>query len=663
MDDDVTHSKKILVLSLGSGGRIEDKPIDKGKKESLIKRVFQKIGGKKTSFEKNYDRERYYRPYRTAKYRFENEEEIVESSLVAKPLIDKVRPDVILIIGTVKSAWDTFFYNFHGETDDWQNTWEVILDKVRNSSKNDEDDKICRFKEELDDLFSKEVEVKGNPVIKTCVIRYGLNDEEIKYNYSKILDSIGEVVEATGDSKNKEYDVEVSFDITHSFRSIPLYNLAAINYYGLLSDREIRITHVYYGNLDVSRENDGVSQIVDLVDVINVFEMTRGVSEFINTGSAGTLATKSHVNNEFMNTLEQFDKAIKYSRRDEIQRSLVELLNNDGNIQEKDAQFDAQRTIKKILQKEFNNKDDSIAEFQISLASWCLRIGQVGLAATIAKEALRSFLVRVYETDSKKFEDEKSRIRAEQLFFNARKYQSDNELFANYDVIEKKAVDIRNTYAHNLSNDVKDLEIEVSTQYEEWEDTINRYIGLIRDILKLETEKLYHNEIKKIKNNKKIVMIISEKKDKEEYETYKKHVTSKKLNHYDRVFWLHEIGYHQELIEGGEKKYTGNKEDTRKICRVIAYKINEFKKINEGLTRVSFGDDIPKEILDNCVPIIKSYVEGDFKLFKYRIKNDVVKEEALEDRCSWKIDIEYEMSDTKLEGGRKKIDKSIITEI
>jgi len=58
MDDDVTHSKKILVLSLGSGGRIEDKPIDKGKKESLIKRVFQKIGGKKTSFEKNYDRER-----------------------------------------------------------------------------------------------------------------------------------------------------------------------------------------------------------------------------------------------------------------------------------------------------------------------------------------------------------------------------------------------------------------------------------------------------------------------------------------------------------------------------------------------------------------------------------------------------------------------------
>ena len=59
-------------------------------------------------------------PYSTAAYRFGDEEKIIESPFVAEALIEKIQPELIIMVGTVKSAWDAFYLKYHKEMEDFQ---------------------------------------------------------------------------------------------------------------------------------------------------------------------------------------------------------------------------------------------------------------------------------------------------------------------------------------------------------------------------------------------------------------------------------------------------------------------------------------------------------------------------------------------------------------
>lgn len=66
--------------------------------------------------------------------------------------------------------------------------------------------------------------------------RYGINQKELEENYV-ILSEIEK-------SLSNRYSYEVAMDITHSFRSLPFYNLVILNYISSISDIEINISNI-----------------------------------------------------------------------------------------------------------------------------------------------------------------------------------------------------------------------------------------------------------------------------------------------------------------------------------------------------------------------------------------------------------------------------------
>ena len=94
------------------------------------------------------------------------------------------------------------------------------------------------------------VDCPDNVVLKPVLLRYGISDEQLWENYEFLSRAW------QGLDKNETYDV--SFDITHSFRSLPIYNLSLLDYQRQIADYKISISHVYYGNAEISRENCNV---------------------------------------------------------------------------------------------------------------------------------------------------------------------------------------------------------------------------------------------------------------------------------------------------------------------------------------------------------------------------------------------------------------------
>ena len=90
---------------------------------------------------------------------------------------------------------------------------------------------------------------------------------------------------------------EVVFDITHSFRSLPMLNLVALNYVRVL--KGIKISKIYYGALEVlgtyaqvkeMPEKERIVPIFDLTPYVALLDWTFAVDEFARYGLVERLA-------------------------------------------------------------------------------------------------------------------------------------------------------------------------------------------------------------------------------------------------------------------------------------------------------------------------------------------------------------------------------------
>ena len=52
--------------------------------------------------------------------------------------------------------------------------------------------------------------------------KYGINEKQLKENYA--------IIKGIENKLKRNVKYEVAFDITHSFRSLPIYNLIVFNY-------------------------------------------------------------------------------------------------------------------------------------------------------------------------------------------------------------------------------------------------------------------------------------------------------------------------------------------------------------------------------------------------------------------------------------------------
>ena len=98
----------------------------------------------------------------------------------------------------------------------------------------------------------------------------------------------------------------VIFDITHSFRSVPVVALIAVSYLRVV--RNVKIEGLLYGAFEAKNKETNETPTFDLLPIVSLLEWTTATDQFIQTGNGEALASLLHSSNS---TTENLAASIK----------------------------------------------------------------------------------------------------------------------------------------------------------------------------------------------------------------------------------------------------------------------------------------------------------------------------------------------------------------
>jgi len=408
---------KILISPLGVGGRFNDKS---------------------------------QREYEKADYEIDNKR-YLENRFVASVLYEHFNLDGIIFIGTVKSMWEEV-YRFFCEKNNIaidEDYWFYLVQQIDKSNRDSSLD-------ELD--LSKLIDVLG--IRSQCIlIKYGLNESELWENFDKIINVINSL-----DNKDELY-----IDITHSFRSLSLFQFLTITFINdLLYDKEIKISGVYYGMLDVKRELN----YAPIVNLKSLFEMTswiKGAYSLQSHGNGELIAEllKTQGEKELADRIEQLSQAININYVSTIKQCSSNLKASLSKPTT-NKPFNYIRNILEDFVKRFTRSSTSEANFQIELAGWYFDNQRYATGYITLAEAIITYVCEINGEDVRvkcKRDDMKKLLKKPE--------NRDYELAKIYSKVDK----IRNSVAHAL--------LEMDRKIENYSDAITN-------------AKLYQQSAKKI---------------------------------------------------------------------------------------------------------------------------------------------------------------------
>jgi CRISPR-associated DxTHG motif protein len=131
----------------------------------------------------------------------------------------------------------------------------------------------------MEKILDKLKEAMGGFCVDISLMQYGVTNEEMIWNLNKLLTKAQNLVD--GD--------EIYFDITHSFRSLPIYELLVINLSKATMGKNIRIAAVSYGMFEASSVFNKRAPIVDLSLLVNMMDWMKAVEEYNRYGTAHLL--------------------------------------------------------------------------------------------------------------------------------------------------------------------------------------------------------------------------------------------------------------------------------------------------------------------------------------------------------------------------------------
>lgn len=367
-------------------------------------------------------KEQAFREYIPATYRIDERE--YEKSFIASVLYEHLELDGIIFIGTIKSMWEEVYRSFCEEKEFSfdENYYFQLAETIDHSGYESNPDSI--------DLFPLE-QILGQKS-KCIPIYYGLNQKEIQDNLQRIL----QIVEIL------EQDDEIYIDITHSLRSLSLFLFLVLTFLkDLVSEKNIKISGVYYGMLDVRKEL-GYAPIVDLKSLFELTQWIKGAYSFKNFGNGYLIA-------------ELLQKEGDRNLSQEIIRLSDTLnLNYIPSIKQQSA------TLKNHLKQQDTNShmfpyvSDSLEEFvdrltgtsgsnyqlQLELAGWFFENKRYATGYITLSEAIITYACEVVFHKDPNNKDERSNV--QYYFYKNRCNQELPKLFI------KKINPIRNAIAH-----------------------------------------------------------------------------------------------------------------------------------------------------------------------------------------------------------------------
>ncbi|MEE0912704.1 MAG: TIGR02221 family CRISPR-associated protein [Paludibacteraceae bacterium] len=356
------------------------------------------------------------RKYRTADYKF-NDGETITTSFIADAIRKHYKVDKLILIGTVRSMWEEVYETFCGEEVDSDyslNLYEYCVNA------NSQTDLYLPSIEKIEQALGKDS--------KVVLIKYGLNEQEILFNQETIL----------GIDKYLEKNDELILDITHSFRSLPLFLLNTIIYLQNVSLKNISISHVLYGMLDVSRELT-YTPVVDLKSLLNTSEWIVGAYSFKEFGNAYKIANLlKDENKSVYKRLIRFSDAKNLNYYDALSKQVQELQALRGDELPAIAQIVVEPIVEDYIRR--MTPTDVRYMFQLKLAEWHFKKMNYSSSYLCLTESIISYVCTKVGLDDK---NKENRDKAKDLMFKDGKFQPLRPIF-------NKVNSVRKQLAHNV---------------------------------------------------------------------------------------------------------------------------------------------------------------------------------------------------------------------
>lgn len=273
----------------------------------------------------------------------------------------------------------------------------------------------------LEDII-KDLKLKCR--VEPVFIPEGKNQEELWKIFDIILKNI--------DDKDR-----IIFDITHSFRSIPLLVIIILNYAKFL--KNIEVEGIYYGAVETLGPLSHIKElpseqknapIFDLTPFVSLFDWTIGIERFKDTGDASFIFSltkktlspyfqqmgKKKINedivkiNKFAKSLKTFTDNISTSRALYISKSTEKIFKNLKEAKQLDL-FKFIPPVEPLLTKveekfkNFSNKDNIQSQFEA--VKWALNHNFIQQGFTILREVLISLICK--KSGIENFEVEENR--------------------------------------------------------------------------------------------------------------------------------------------------------------------------------------------------------------------------------------------------------------
>lgn len=217
---------------------------------------------------------------------------------------------------------------------------------------------------------------------------------------------------------------EIIFDITHSFRSIPMVAIIILNYAKFVKGCDIG--GIYYGAVEAlcppwklkeMKFEERYCPVFDLTSFVELLDWTVGIDKFITTGDARQVASLIDVERERFGRLKEYDKANFFSH---LKKSIYSFTNSIATCRGKEVSQRALdlkskldeiadspelvhiKPIKPLLEKmgsELKAYSNDEHKNMLKVVRWCWDHNLIQQGITILQEGVVTFVCKKYGLD------------------------------------------------------------------------------------------------------------------------------------------------------------------------------------------------------------------------------------------------------------------------
>lgn len=345
--------------------------------------------------------------YRTTVYEFSDGSKTDPISFLGLSLIKRIKPEKLVILGTAGSMWDHLL-----QTASYTPNEELHLELIEQVERK-------KVTQELLNKFKDMFHLYHGIPVELVIIPYGQSmDEQIQ-----IMEIIAQHVPDK---------TEVTLDVTHGFRHLPMLGLIAAQYLERL--KKVTIQSIYYGMFDPDL---GVGSVYDLKGLLQLNAWVFALSQFDKDGDYSVFSEPLK-NDGFTDAgIKSLERAAYYERVFNVSMAKQQLSTFKQALG--DSLPGAGKLFTQALTQRFSwSHSQELKQHQRKLAHFYLDNGDYVRSAIFGVEAFISSLIKENEREYEYYD----RAKAEDEFRDSRR--GNIHLKNNYEDLKK----IRNALAH-----------------------------------------------------------------------------------------------------------------------------------------------------------------------------------------------------------------------